>query len=255
MPRFFVNASAVSLTDEAGESRKQITICGNDAAHITRVLRMKTGERLIVCDTAGVEYDTVIHSVGETCILEVMSETASRNEPPYHAVICQALAKGDRFETVIQKGTELGATVFVPIVTKRCVVRLDEKDARKKTERWQRIAEEAAKQCGRGVIPRVEMPVLLKDALKEAKESEQGRSQILFCYEGEGTVSLPDVLASSEVPRQVTVFIGPEGGFEEDEVQLAEENGAALCGLGRRILRTETAAAFVLSCLSYRYEL
>ncbi len=252
MPRFFVNASAVSSADSEGERSKQITISGGDAAHITRVLRMRAGERLVVCDSDGVEYDTVINSVGDLCVLNVQSERPSANEPPYRAVICQALVKGDKFETVIQKGTELGASVFVPVVTKRCVVRLDEKDARKKTERWQRIAEEAAKQCGRGVIPLVTMPVLLKDAVLQAKQTE---GLTLFCYEGEGTVPLPEVLGASDAPDVVTVFIGPEGGFEEEEVRLAREHHAVLCGLGKRILRTETASAFVLSCLSYGYEL
>ncbi|MBE6598443.1 MAG: 16S rRNA (uracil(1498)-N(3))-methyltransferase [Ruminococcaceae bacterium] len=249
MPRFFVKASDVSSGDLGADCSKQITIHGNDAAHITRVLRMKPGERLVVCDSKGVEYETVILSVGEECVLKVESEKDSLNEPPYKAVIYQALVKGDKFETVIQKGTEMGAAEFVPVVTKRCVVKLDAKDSGKKVERWQRIAEEAAKQCGRGVIPTVRMPVTLKEALS------QSEGQVLFCYEGEGTVPLSKVLHSSDVPKVLSVFIGPEGGFEEDEVAFAGEKGADLCGLGRRILRTETASLYVLSCLSYRYEL
>ncbi len=252
MPRFFVNASDVSVSDNGAEINKQITICGNDAAHITRVLRMKPGERLVVCDSDGIEYDTVIESVGDSCLLRVNSERASCNEPPYRAVIYQALVKGDKFETVIQKGTELGASVFVPVMTKRCVVRLDSKDAAKKTERWQRIAAEAAKQCGRAVIPEVRLPIPLKEAILQAGQEE---GKILFCYEGEGTVPLPDVLSDSVSPKTLSVFIGPEGGYEVDEVAFAEENQADLIGLGRRILRTETASAFVLSCLSYHYEL
>lgn len=252
MPRFFVDASDVSSGDNGGCVKKNIVIKGSDAAHITRVLRMKPGEPLTVCDSNGIEYNTVILSVGDECVLEVNSEQASLNEAPYRAVIYQALAKGDKLETVIQKGTELGAAVFVPVITKRCVVRLDAKDAAKKTERWQRIAAEAAKQCGRAVIPKVSLPLTLKEALLQAKQKED---KILFCYEGEGTVPLPEALSCSDMPKTVSVFIGPEGGFDEEEVELARENGAMLCGLGRRILRTETASSFVLSCLSYCYEL
>ena len=252
MPRFFVNASDVHSVEEKSNAKKIIVIKGSDAVHISRVLRMKPGEQLTVCDTDGIEYTTVILSVGEECLLEVISEQHSCNEPPYCAVIYEALAKGDKMETVIQKGTELGASVFVPVITKRCVVRLDAKDGAKKTERWQRIAEEAAKQCGRAVIPRVTLPVTLKEALSQAA-TEGGK--FLFCYEGEGTVQLPLLLTQSNKPRSVSVFIGPEGGFDEAEVSLARESGAELCGLGKRILRTETASAFVLSCLSYNYEL
>lgn len=249
MPRFFINASEALSVEQGAQTNKIITINGSDAVHISRVLRMKPGERLVVCDSDGIEYDTKILSVGEQCVLEVVTERQSLNEPPYRAVICQALVKGDKFETVIQKGTELGASVFIPVVTKRCIVRLDEKDVRKKTERWQRIAEEAAKQCGRAVIPEVKNPVSLKEAVL------QSEGRMLFCYEGEGTVPLNNVLPDSETPSDVFVFIGPEGGFEEEEVAFAQEHGADLCGLGRRILRTETASAFVLSCLSYKYEL
>jgi len=252
MPRFFIKPSDVFPGAIGKDAHKQIIIRGSDAAHISRVLRMKPGEHLVACDTDGIEYETVIASVGEECVLDVLSEKRSLNEPPYRAVIYQALVKGDKFETVIQKGTELGASVFVPVMTKRCVARIDAKDAAKKTERWQRIAEEAAKQCGRAVIPEVRLPV----GLKEAMETAEGRK--LFCYEGEGTLPLPHVLSSGDAGEGTpvfSVFIGPEGGFAEEEVLLAENSRAELCGLGRRILRTETASAFVLSCLSFRYEL
>ncbi len=245
LPRFFIKSSDVRLLPDGG---KQIEIAGRDAVHIARVLRTRIGERLTVCDSEGVEYDTVLVQSGEVCVLHVEHERPSSNEPPYRAVIYQALAKGDKMETVIQKGTELGGAVFVPVVTKRCVVRLDEKDGIKKAERWQRIAEEAAKQCGRAVIPTVSPPVPFKEALAASEGIR------LFCYEGEGTTPLSDVLASAPLPTCCSVFIGPEGGFDESEVLLARSAGASLVGLGPRILRTETASAFVLSCLSFHYE-
>lgn len=252
MPRFFVKTSDVfsggSAGESGGESGKRIVIRGNDAAHISRVLRMKPGERLVVCDSDGVEYDAVLLSVGEECVLSALREKVSINEPPYRAVVYQALAKGDKFETVIQKGTELGAVAFVPVTTRRCVARLEAKDVEKKVERWRRIAEEAAKQCGRAVLPEVRRPLSLREALESAEGAK------LFCYEGAGTVPLPEALASVEIST-VSIFIGPEGGFSEEETALAENSNATLCGLGRRILRTETASAFVLSCLSFRYEL
>lgn len=256
MPRFFVDSAALTVSPSENAAvpfvEKRIVIRGGDAVHIARVLRMRPGERLVVCDETGVEYEGVLCAVGEVCELTVRTERPSRNEPPYRAVVYQSLVKGDRMDTVLQKGTELGAARFVPVLASCCVARLAPGDAAKKLERWRRIVEEAAKQCGRAKIPLVDAPVPLSDALLSCDGLR------LFCYEGEGTVPLPDALSVelADVPeRTVSLFIGPEGGFEPEEVRLAKNRGAVICGLGRRILRTETAPAFVLSCLSYRYEL
>lgn len=247
MPRFFVTASQIT----AGESGTVITVTGDDAAHITRVLRMKPGEHVTVCDDAGTEYETEVAATGQTVTLAVQSSHASENEPPYRVTVYQALVKGDRFDTVLQKATELGAAEFVPVITSRCTVKLEKSDYRKKTERWQRIVYEAAKQCGRAVIPTVREPVLLRDAVAEAASCDLP----LFCYEAGGTRPLPALFGEVQSPKTAAVMIGPEGGFEEEEAAFAEENGMKMTGLGRRILRTETAAPFVLSCISCRYEL
>ena len=247
MPRFFIDASQVSADGDTG----LIRITGEDAHHITHVLRTRIGEEITVCDNAGVVYRTVLEAAGETVLLRVLEQSAADTEPPYIATVYQALVKGDKMETVIQKAVETGASVIVPMVTSRAVVKLDEKDARKKTERWQKIAHEAAKQCGRGIIPQVTMPVSYKEAMRQAAEADLA----LFCYEGDGTKPLPVLCRNVDSPRTVSLCIGPEGGFADGEAEAAKEAGLQMCGLGKRILRTETAALFVLSCLSAIYEL
>ena len=249
MPRFFIDSS--DLQNDGGQ--EIIRIAGDDAGHITRVLRMKPGERVTVCDEAGMEYDCVIADTGREVLLNVREKHPSHNEPPYRAVVYQALVKGDRFDTVLMKSTELGASVIVPVITARCTVRLEPGEYPKKRERWQRIAAEAAKQCGRAVIPTVTDPVKFSDALREAAEADLP----LFCYEEEagGANPLPAVLNERESIASASVVIGPEGGFEPWEAEEAVRAGMRSVGLGTRILRTETAAPFVLSCLSFRYEL
>ncbi len=247
MPRFFINSDGLI----SREGSDFCLISGNDASHITRVLRMRVGESLIVCDASGVEYETVIASLGEIVECRVISSKKSENEPPYRAVIYQSLVKGDRFDTVLQKSTELGAHSIVPVITSRCTVKLDLKDQAHKIDRWQKIVNEASKQCGRAVIPKVELPMKFADAVKEASCA----SLALFCYEGEGTRPLPFHMDEVKNPETVSVMIGPEGGYSPEEASFAGENGMRAVGLGKRILRTETAPLYVLSCLSAEYEL
>ena len=247
MPRFFVESSDI-VSENDGVT---IFIRGDDAAHITKVLRMRVGEHLTACDTEGFEYETVVRSLGETVTLDVLSKQTSENEPPYIATVYQSLVRGERFDTVLQKSTELGAARIVPVITSRCTVRLEKKEYAKKVTRWQRIVHEAAKQCGRARIPTVESPIVFSEAVREAAKADLA----LFCYEGEGTAPIPTLLEECEQPCTVSVMIGPEGGYSEDEASYAKESGMKMTGLGHRILRTETAAPFVLSCLSYKYEL
>ena len=245
MPRFFVDPCAV-LGD-------RIVVRGEDAHHMTRVLRMRAGESVTVCvpDT-GTVYETVFVSGGEEAVLSIVSESRADTEPPYEAVVFQALCKGDKMETVIQKSVETGVHRIVPVITSRATVKWDEKDGARKTERWQKIASEAAKQCGRGVIPAVSAPMRLADVIDTIASWEMP----LFCYEGGGVQPLARCLRMyGGTPRRIGIVIGPEGGFAPEEAALAEKAGVRLCGLGKRILRTETAAVFVLSCLSLTYEL
>lgn len=247
MPRFFVTASDIT----ADENGTVITIIGDDANHISRVLRMKVGEHITACDEFGCEYDTVVRQTGQTVLLDVISSAQSQNEPPYRAVVYQALVKGDRFDTVLQKSTELGACEIVPMICSRCTVKLSLSEYSKKVERWQRIALEAAKQCGRAIIPKVREPITFDEAVSEAAESDLP----IFCYEGGGTVPLPEIIGKTEKPQSISILIGPEGGYADEEAEKVTKSGLKMTGLGRRILRTETAAPFVLSCLVYRYEL
>ena len=249
MPRFFVTASQIGVRDDG---TKTVLILGDDASHIARSLRMEPGEPLVVCDMARREYDCVIDSVGDSVTATVVSERESSSEPPYRATLYQALIKGDKFDTVVQKAVECGVSRIVPVLTDRCVVRLDKRDCAKKCARWQRIADEAAKQCGRGSLVPVEGMMTFKEALSDAASADIS----LFCYEGEETTSLKSALEKYDgAPGSVSFFIGPEGGFSVREAESSRDAGLSGVGLGGRILRTETAASFVLACLAYQYEL
>ncbi|MBE6587789.1 MAG: 16S rRNA (uracil(1498)-N(3))-methyltransferase [Ruminococcaceae bacterium] len=248
MPRFFVKASQIGVRDDGS---KTVLIIGDDAAHITRSLRMKPGESVCVCDMARREYDCSVLSVGEEVLLSVLSERESDTEPPFFATLYQALVKGDKFDTVVQKAVECGASRIVPFISDRCVVRLTKKDCEKKRLRWQRIAAEAAKQCGRGIIPSVEPLLTFGEAVAEAAKADIP----LLCYEGEEGVTLPGVLRERKDARTVSILIGSEGGFAASEADSAKEAGLISVGLGKRILRTETASGFALACISYELEL
>ena len=248
MPRFFIRASQIGVRDN-GE--KTVLIFGDDAMHITKSLRMKAGESVCVCDMARREYDCTVLSTGEEVELLVVGERECDTEPPYRATLYQALVKGDKFDTVVQKAVESGVSRIVPYISERCVVRLNKKDCEKKRVRWQRIAEEAAKQCGRGIIPEVSPLLTFDEMLAEAKQSDIP----LFCYEGESAKTLPELLRESEGRDSVAIVIGSEGGFSSLEAERAVSAGLSSCGLGKRILRTETASGFVLACISYEFEL
>lgn len=248
MPRFFIPDSSVGTRPDGS---KTVMICGEDALHITKSLRMKAGEIIEVCDMGRREYVCTITGTGETVFADVIREKQSDTEPPYTAVIYQALVKGDKFDTVVQKAVECGAARIVPFITDRCVVRLDKKGAAKKAERWQRIALEAAKQCGRSIIPQIGELMTFKEAVADAAKADIP----LFCYEAEKGTTLPSALADAPDSPTVSVIIGSEGGFSLKEAEYAAENGMKCVGLGKRILRTETASSFVLACLCYEFEL
>ena len=181
----------------------------------------------------------------------------SVSEPPIKVHLYQALPKGEKLDFIIQKSVECGVYDITPFESERCIVRMKADDRDRKGDRRNRIALEAAKQCGRGIVPKVESPIPFAEAVKEAAKADLA----LFCYEGEGTQPLPAVVkaylanAPEGVVPQISVMVGSEGGFSKGEAQLAEKAGMKLIGLGKRILRTETAAAFVLGCLSYEMEL
>jgi 16S rRNA (uracil1498-N3)-methyltransferase len=154
-------------------------------------------------------------------------------------------------ETIIQKAVECGACEIVPFSSERCVVKLDKKDEKKKIERYQKIAEGGAKQSGRGIIPKVEKILDYKSMIDEASKS----SLAIFCYEGDNTKSLKEILRESKIENDIAIVIGSEGGFSLKEVEMARERGMIIAGLGKRILRCETAAPFALACIAYETEL
>ena len=244
MPRFFVQKDRI--TDDV------ISIVGDDAHHIARSLRMAVGEEITVCDMQGNEYLCKITSFDDDreVLAEILSQSSSKNEPAVFITLYQALPKGDKLDTIIQKAVECGASRIVPFQSERCVVKIKNEAESKKKERRQRIAAEAAKQCGRSAIPEVCDSISFKDALDMA----EGSDAILFCYEGDGTHSLKGVLEQlfddkEKKANNISIFIGSEGGFSLKEAELAKNNGAIMTGLGKRILRTETASGFILACL------
>jgi 16S rRNA (uracil1498-N3)-methyltransferase len=188
----------------------------------------------------------------DTVVAEIVEEGYQSTELPVQLYLFQGLPKGDKMEYIVQKSVELGVFGILPVSSSRCVVKLDDKSASKKTVRWQKIAHEAAGQCGRGIIPEILPPTSFDKALEMAKDADLK----LFCYEGNPVRPLSDILRSTEgVPKSVFVLIGSEGGFSVEEAQKAKARGFEIAGLGPRILRTETAPLCVLSVLSAFCEL
>ncbi len=245
MPRFFVTPDRI--TDST------VTISGDDAFHISRSLRMAAGEHITVCDMQGHEFDCRLVGFGTDVTAEIISVSDSLTEPPFSATVWQALPKGDKLDTVIQKSVECGASGIALFESEHCIVRYDRASDAKKSERRARIAAEAAKQSGRGIIPSVASPVSFDEMLRRASSADLP----LFCYEAEGTLPLGRLIARASLPERPTVAIvvGPEGGFSPDEAARAEKAGMLMVGLGPRILRTETVAAFVLGALVCQLEL
>ena len=230
----------------------KIFMQGSDVNHIRNVLRMKPGEDVRVNDGRGKTYLCCISSYEEqTAVLDILKELDSDTELPSRIILFQGLPKGDKMEWIVQKAVELGAYSIVPFAAKRSVVKLDEKKAVKKQARWQLIAKGAAEQSGRGIIPEVSTVRTFAEALGMAGELDV----VLIPYElEEGMKETARVLENIECGQSVGIFIGPEGGFEEEEVERAKEAGAYAITLGKRILRTETAGLTTLSVLMYHLE-
>ena len=244
MPRFFVDKELI----DGGK----IYIKEGDAHHIARSLRMAEGDEVTVSDGEGKEYFCRLTRIrDEECECEILREEASRAESPVEITLCMAYPKGDKLETVIQKAVELGASRILPFESSRCIKRPKAEKIDKQLARLTKIAEEAAKQCGRAKLPAVLPPVSYREMLSIANESEL----TLFCYEAEEDSSVKNILRSHARPSSCSVIVGSEGGFSEDEVKEAIDSGATVVSLGRRILRCETAPDYVLSAISYEYEL
>ena len=205
-----------------------------ESKHISRVLRLEKGEEIIVSTGDGIDRFCVLTSVGENVVARVEREEKNGAEPESEITLFQSVIKNEKMDMLIQKVTELGITKIVPVITERTVIKLDQKEA-KKQERWQKIALEACKQCGRSRVPEVTGAVSFKDALKLFSESELK----LVAYENESTVGIREAVKKA---KTVSYFIGAEGGITEKEHELLINAGAVSVSLGKRILRAETAA-------------
>lgn len=250
MYQFFVEGSQIDVEN------KKVTITGTDVNHIKNVLRMRVGEELNVSNGAdGKEYRCAIksfHDDGEPsveCELRFIKEDGV--ELPAKIYLFQGLPKADKLELIIQKAVELGVFEVIPVETKRSIVKLDEKKAKSKTARWQQISEAAAKQSKRGIIPEVKEPMSFKQALEVAK----GMDVKLIPYElAEGMEKTRSLIEGIKPGQTIAIFIGPEGGFDEAEIEAAQQTGIEPITLGRRILRTETAPLAILAWLGYHLE-
>ena len=213
---------------------------------------MAEGDEITVCDMHGFEHTCRLTRIrDEECECQILSSKKGETEPPVRITLYMAYPKGDKLETVVQKAVELGASEIVPFESSRCIKRPKADKADKTTARLQRIAEEAAKQCGRSVLPVVSGAVDFKTAIASAATADLP----LFCYEGDGTKPIRQILDEHPTAATVSVMVGCEGGFSLDEASAAIAAGLIPTGLGKRILRCETAPSYALSCLSYHFEL
>ena len=241
------------FVEDAQIGKEFITITGSDVNHIKNVLRMKSGEKIRVSSKQGGDYYCEISELGDDFVqADIKDSEAAGTELPAKIFLFQALPKGDRMETVIQKAVELGVYEIVPVAMKYCVVKLDAKKAENKRKRWQAIAESAAKQSKRSRIPVVREVMSFAEAIDYAKECRIN----LVPYENErGMAATKEVLSELKKDTSVSVMIGPEGGFAEEEIARVREKTMEMISLGTRILRTATAAISTLSLLMLQLEM
>ena len=230
MPRFFEKVDG-----------NDVCISGENARHISRSLRMRAGEHITLCDS-GTDYDCVIKSIEDTVLCEVISKHKNTTEPSVSVTLFQCLPKSDKFDSVVQKAVEMGCGEIVPVLSRRCVSRPDEKSAKKKIERYNKIALSACEQCGRGRIVNVGDIADFDKAIRSLRDFDK----TLCFYEGGGEKLDSSLLAGSD---RIALFIGPESGFDECEVEKMKAAGATVCSLGPRILRTETAPIAALAAV------
>lgn len=247
MPRFFVKTEQIK--------EKNITIIGEDVKHIKNVLRKQVGDNIEICNQeTGNTYKCEIAEIKEQEIVNIIIEKKASIEDKIKVDIYQGLPKADKMELIIQKAIELGANAIIPVEMKRCVVKLDSKTESKKIERWQKIAESAAKQSGRNTVPEIRRMVKVEDITKLKGDYDS----IIVCYENEKENYIKkELLKLRELDNteiRIAIVIGPEGGLEEKDVEYLKQNGAVIVTLGNRILRTETVALNLLSIIMYELE-
>jgi 16S rRNA (uracil1498-N3)-methyltransferase len=245
MNRFFVDVDGRSL----GQS---IDITGEDVNHIKNVLRLKMNEQIIISDGRGRDYHCRISGIGNEKIVAQIEDVCDNfSELPTEITLFQGFPKSDKMELIIQKTVELGVRRIVPVMTKRTIVKLEDKKAAKKIERYNTIALSAAKQSGRGIVPEVTMPMSFKEALGMAVTFDMN---IIPYEEAEGMEHSRKVIHDIAGKKTLGIFIGPEGGFAREEVEEAMNTGVTPITLGHRILRTETAGMAVMSIIMYELD-
>lgn len=246
MPRFFLKKE--QLADATA-----VTLTGDDARHISLSLRMAVGDSIILSDGEGREYEARLSAFTQDSVTaEILSSHASLAEPTIAIRLYQAYPKGDKLDTIVQKAVELGASIVIPFMSERCIKRPPKEKTEKNTDRLSRIAAEAAKQCGRALLPTVTAPMNFSAAIADAVS----HGPVFFCYEDEKMLSLKTALSTlPPETKAVSFVVGSEGGFSPKEVEEAKLLGAVPVSLGNRILRCETAPVFALSACAYALEL
>jgi len=243
MQRYFVSCEQMNDT--------KVVVTGDDVNHMAKVMRFLPGDRVICCNGEGRDVLAEIEKItSEHIQLKILEELSESRELPLKVTIAQGLPKGDKMDFIIQKGTELGAFSFLPFTSRYTVVKLDEKKEKKRVERWKKIAKEAAEQSHRSLVPHIANPLGWRELLAKVSSFDYA----LFAYEKEEETPLYQALKGIPKEASILLVIGPEGGFSEDEAREAEEAGMQRVSLGRRILRTETASLYGLSCISYEFE-
>ena len=248
MPKFFVNTNQIK--------ENEIIIIGQDVNHIKNVLRKEIGNKLEICnkDDSKNYLVEIMKLEKEQIICNIIKSIDSNTESNVYINVFQGLPKSDKMELIIQKGIELGASEITPVAMKRCVVKISSKDENKKIQRWQKIAEVASKQCGRNMIPNINNIIDVKDICNIIDDYDT----VLVAYENEKENKLKDALKSlkqmAKSNYKLAIVIGPEGGFEPNDINLLKGKGAKIITLGSRILRTETVALNMISIINYELE-
>ncbi len=252
MPKFFVTSN--QITDN------NIEILGEDVNHIKNVLRLNIDDEIIICNKENENnyLSKIINIEKDSIICNIIQQIESNAESNIHLHILQGLPKAEKMELIIEKCVELGVKEITPVEMKRCVVKLDDKAKKKKIERWQKISEIAAKQSGRDIVPTINNVILLKNVYEYLKNYDI----VLVAYENEKEYSLKSAINSLKnntktkdtKQLRIALLIGPEGGLEQEEVDLLRSNGAEVVTLGNRILRTETVALSVASVIMYEFD-
>ena len=227
----------------------RVTFDADESHHLARVLRLRPGDTVIATDGAGHDFTVRLESVGAQATGSVLRVAARPTESPLALTLVQAIPKGDKMEAIVRAATELGVARVIPAIAERTIIRLEASRWRERARRWQRVAKEAAKQSGRGVIPEVELPRPLADTLALAASVDVA----LCVWEGEAQPLAAALAALPDTPRTAGLLIGPEGGLARAEVDAARAAGWRVAGLGHRILRTETAGPAVIAILQSRF--